>query len=61
MKNLNTIFAIVLCSAFSASAAKAENVVKIGTVLDQAPFEYRDSNGKVSGIETPSATECAKS
>ncbi|MGB8420690.1 transporter substrate-binding domain-containing protein [Paraburkholderia sp.] len=32
-------------------AANADTVLKIGTVIDQAPFEYRDSNGNVAGLE----------
>jgi lysine/arginine/ornithine transport system substrate-binding protein len=51
MNIVTKILAVVLCSTFGLQVANAEQVVRIGTVLDQAPFEYRDSAGKVAGIE----------
>lgn len=34
-----------------ASAAQAAPVVRIGTLADYAPFEYKDSSGKLQGME----------
>ncbi|MEX4004863.1 transporter substrate-binding domain-containing protein [Paraburkholderia sp. EG285A] len=41
-------FMVSVCAVSGAGAAET---VRIGTVLDQAPFEYRDSNGQVAGLE----------
>lgn len=51
MNIFKKMFAVALYSTFAVPMAKAETVVRIGTVLDQAPFEYRDSGGNVAGIE----------
>lgn len=41
----------VIGSLFFALNAQAEKVVKIGTLSDYAPFEYKDASGKLQGME----------
>ena len=45
---LKTIAAASLLLAFN---AYAEQTVKIGTITDYAPFEYKDASGKLLGME----------
>lgn len=45
---LSSIIAGSLLLAFN---VQAEQVVKIGTITDYAPFEYKDASGKLQGME----------
>jgi putative lysine/arginine/ornithine/histidine/octopine transport system substrate-binding protein len=38
-------------AALLASVAHAEQVVRVGTLADYAPFEYKDASGKLQGME----------
>ncbi|KVR24875.1 amino acid ABC transporter substrate-binding protein [Burkholderia ubonensis] len=38
-------------AALLGSGAHAEQVVRIGTLADYAPFEYKDASGKLQGME----------
>jgi lysine/arginine/ornithine transport system substrate-binding protein len=48
IKHVFVVFAAALATT---TAYAADTVVRIGTVLDQAPFEYRDASGKLTGME----------
>ncbi|MES2945026.1 MAG: transporter substrate-binding domain-containing protein, partial [Pseudomonadota bacterium] len=43
--------ALIAGSLLLAFNAQAEQVVKIGTLSDYAPFEYKDASGKLMGME----------
>ena len=43
-----------------AGAAHAEDVVRIGTLSDYAPFEYRDAKGELKGMEIELAKTMCK-
>lgn len=50
MKRVVLKSAIAAC-ALMAFGAHAEKVIKIGTLSDYAPFEYKDATGKLMGME----------
>ncbi|BAK78500.1 amino acid ABC transporter, periplasmic amino acid-binding protein [Pseudogulbenkiania sp. NH8B] len=43
--------ALLIGAAVATSSAHAEDVVRIGTLADYAPFEYRDPSGQLKGME----------
>ena len=47
MKKLLALTALTLIS----TASHAQQVVRIGTLADYAPFEYKDASGKLQGME----------
>lgn len=50
MKRIFLKSAVAAC-ALLAFGAHAEKVIKIGTLSDYAPFEYKDASGKLMGME----------
>ena len=50
MKRIFLKSAVAAC-ALLAFGAHAEQVIKIGTLSDYAPFEYKDASGKLMGME----------
>ncbi|MCB6185419.1 transporter substrate-binding domain-containing protein [Leeia sp. TBRC 13508] len=48
---LQKLSALVIGGLMLGSAAHAEDVIKIGTLSDYAPFEYKDPSGKLLGME----------
>ncbi|WP_018150731.1 transporter substrate-binding domain-containing protein [Leeia oryzae] len=48
---LKTLSAVVAGSLMLGLAAHAEQVVKVGTLSDYAPFEFKDATGKLQGME----------
>lgn len=49
MKKL--MFSLSVAASLLAATAHAQPVVRIGTLADYAPFEYKDSTGKLQGME----------
>lgn len=48
---MNKLVSSLFAATLLASAAHAQPVVRIGTLADYAPFEYKDATGKLQGME----------
>lgn len=49
--NLKKMFMLLTGSLAIACAAHADELIRIGTQMDYAPFEFKDSSGKLQGME----------
>jgi lysine-arginine-ornithine-binding protein len=48
---LKNIFVLLASSLAINAAVHAEEVIRIGTQMDYAPFEFKDASGKLQGME----------
>lgn len=48
---LRNVLAVLVGSLVINLAASAEEVIRIGTQMDYAPFEFKDASGKLQGME----------